>query len=32
MGIGGLVVLLLLSWFTGTDLLSLLGGGAVPPT
>jgi predicted metalloprotease len=31
MGIGGLLVLLLLSWFTGVDFLSLLGGGA-PPT
>ncbi len=33
-GIGGFVILLLLSWFTGTDFLSLLGGGGatVPPT
>jgi predicted metalloprotease len=30
-GFGGLVVLLLLSWVTGTDFLSLLGGGAPPP-
>lgn len=27
MGIGGLLVLLVLSWATGTDFLSLLGGG-----
>ncbi len=27
LGIGGLVVLLLLSWFTGVDFLSLVGGG-----
>jgi predicted metalloprotease len=33
-GIGGLVVLLILSWATGTDFLSLLGGGSVgvPPS
>ena len=33
-GIGGFVILLLLSWFTGTDFLSLLGGGgaSVPPS
>ena len=33
-GIGGLVVILLLSWFTGTDLVSLLGGGGagMPPS
>ena len=30
MGIGGLVILLLLSWLTGADFLSLLSGG-VPP-
>ena len=28
LGIGGLLVVLLLSWFTGVDFLSLLGGGA----
>jgi predicted metalloprotease len=27
-GIGGLLIVLLLSWLTGTDLFSLLGGGA----
>jgi uncharacterized protein len=27
MGIGGVLVLLLLSWFTGVDFLSLVGGG-----
>jgi predicted metalloprotease len=27
LGIGGFIVLLLLSWVTGTDLLSLIGGG-----
>ena len=27
MGIGGLLVLLVLSWFTGVDFLSLVGGG-----
>jgi predicted metalloprotease len=27
LGIGGLLVVLLLSWFTGVDFLSLLGGG-----
>ena len=37
LGIGGLVVVLLLSWLTGTDILSLLGGGGggsvgVPPS
>lgn len=34
LGIGGLVVVLLLSWLTGTDILSLLGGGgeALPPS
>ncbi|MBP7572193.1 MAG: neutral zinc metallopeptidase, partial [Acidobacteria bacterium] len=33
-GIGGIVIILLLSWFTGTDLLSLLGGGGagLPPS
>jgi hypothetical protein len=29
-GIGGLLLLLALSWFTGTDFLALLGGGGVP--
>lgn len=34
MGIGGLLVLLVLSWFTGVDFLSLVGGGGggVPQT
>ncbi len=34
LGLGGLVILLLLSWVTGTDFLSLLGGGevSVPPS
>ncbi len=34
LGLGGLVVVLLLSWLTGTDILSLLGGGGpvVPPS
>ena len=34
LGLGGLVIILLLSWLTGTDLLSLLGGGevSVPPS
>lgn len=32
LGIGGLLVILVLSWFTGVDLLSLLGGGDVPQT
>ncbi len=31
MGIGGILVLLVLSWATGTDLLSLLGGGTQGP-
>jgi predicted metalloprotease len=31
LGIGGVLLLLVLSWFTGVDLLSLLGGG-VPQT
>jgi predicted metalloprotease len=30
MGLGGLLVLLALSWLTGADFLSLLGGGGVP--
>ena len=30
MGIGGVLVLLVLSWLTGTDLLSLLGSGTAP--
>ncbi|MGH9313758.1 MAG: KPN_02809 family neutral zinc metallopeptidase [Vicinamibacterales bacterium] len=30
LGIGGLVVLLLLSWLTGADFLSLLSGGGAP--
>jgi predicted metalloprotease len=30
LSIGGVVILLLLSWATGTDFLSLLGGGGVP--
>ena len=29
-GIGGLLLLLALSWFTGADFLSLLGGGGAP--
>ena len=32
MGIGGVLVLLVLSWFTGVDFLSLLGGGGAPPS
>jgi predicted metalloprotease len=31
LGIGGFLLLLLLSWATGTDLLSLLGGGGAGP-
>jgi predicted metalloprotease len=31
LGIGGVLLLLVLSWFTGVDFLSLLGGGGVPP-
>jgi predicted metalloprotease len=31
LGIGGFLLLLLLSWVTGTDLLSLLGGGGAGP-
>jgi len=31
LGIGGLLAILLLSWLTGTDILSLLGGGAGGP-
>ena len=30
LGIGGLLVLLVLSWFTGVDFLSLVGGGGAP--
>ena len=30
MGIGGVLVLLVLSWFTGVDFLSLLSGGGAP--
>lgn len=30
LGLGGFVLLLALSWATGTDLLSLLGGGGMP--
>jgi predicted metalloprotease len=29
-GLGGLLIVLLLSWFTGVDFLSLVGGGGVP--
>lgn len=32
MGIGGMLVLLVLSWFTGIDFLSLAGGGGAPPS
>ena len=32
LGIGGLLVLLLLSWATGVDFLSLLGSGGGPPS
>jgi len=34
LGLGGVLILLLFSWLTGTDFLSLLGGGevAVPPS
>jgi predicted metalloprotease len=32
LGIGGLLVLLALSWFTGIDFLSLMDGGGVPQT
>jgi uncharacterized protein len=31
-GIGGLLVVLLLSWLTGVDFLSLVGGGGAPPS
>ena len=31
LGIGGLLLVLLLSWFTGVDILSLLGGAGAPP-
>jgi predicted metalloprotease len=30
MGIGGVLLLLVLSWFTGVDFLSLVGGGGAP--
>lgn len=30
LGIGGILVLLVLSWFTGVDFLSLIGGGGGP--
>jgi predicted metalloprotease len=30
-GIGGLLLMLVLSWATGVDFLSLLGGGGAPP-
>ena len=29
-GLGGLLIVLLLTWFTGVDFLSLIGGGGVP--
>jgi predicted metalloprotease len=32
LGIGGVLVLLLLSWATGVDFLSLVGGGGAAPT
>jgi predicted metalloprotease len=32
LGIGGLLVVLVLSWLTGVDFLSLLGGGGAPQT
>jgi uncharacterized protein len=32
MGIGGVLVLLVLSWFTGIDFLSLVGGGGQAPS
>jgi hypothetical protein len=32
LGIGGVLVLLLLSWFTGVDFLSLVGGGGPAPS
>jgi predicted metalloprotease len=32
LGLGGLLVVLLLSWFTGVDFLSLLGSGGEPTT
>jgi uncharacterized protein len=31
LGIGGVLVLLVLSWFTGIDFLSLVGDGGAPP-
>ena len=31
LGIGGLLVVLILSWVTGVDFLSLLGSGGGPP-
>jgi predicted metalloprotease len=32
LGIGGVLLLLVLSWATGVDFLSLLGGGGAPPS
>jgi hypothetical protein len=32
LGIGGILLLLVLSWFTGVDFLSLVGGGGAPQT
>ena len=32
LGLGGLLLLLILSWATGVDFLSLLGGGGAPPS
>jgi uncharacterized protein len=32
LGLGGLLIVLLLSWFTGVDFLSLLGGAGSAPT
>ena len=31
LGVGGLLLLLVLSWATGTDLTSIVGGGSPPP-
>lgn len=31
LGVGGLLLLLLLSWATGTDLTDIVGGGSAPP-